>query len=72
MGLDAKIIFFWMLSFKPAFPLSSLLILVYLYLLSLEWYHLHEIVPISPDSLISRLFFIQPGISRDVLCLEVE
>ena len=45
MGLDAMILVFWMLNFKPAFPFSpspssrgSLILLLFL---PLGWYHLH-------------------------------
>ena len=45
MGLEAMILVFWMLSFKPAFSLSSFTFirgsLVYLPFLTLKWYHLH-------------------------------
>ena len=45
MGPDAMILVFWMLTFKPAFPLSSFTpsrgSLVSLYCLPLEQYHLH-------------------------------
>ena len=43
MGLDAMILVFWMLRFKPAFSLSlsSRGSLVPLHFLSLKWYHLH-------------------------------
>ena len=46
MGPDAMILVFWMLSFKPAFPLSSFQpssrgSLVPLRFLLLKWYHLH-------------------------------
>ena len=46
MGPDAMILGFWMLNFKPAFSLSSFilikkLMLVPLHFLPLEWYHLH-------------------------------
>ena len=44
MGLDAVSLVFWMLSFKPAFSLSSFTsrgCLVPLCFLPLEWYHLH-------------------------------
>ena len=45
MGLDATILVFWVLSFKPAFdsPLSpsSRCSLVPLHFLQLKWYHLH-------------------------------
>ena len=42
MGPDAMILGFWMLKFKPAFPLSSRGSLVPLCFLLLEWYHLHR------------------------------
>ena len=46
MGPDAKILAFWMLSFKPAFSLSSFTfikrLLVPLHFLPLEWYYLHS------------------------------
>ena len=45
MGLDAMILAFWMLSFKPAFSLSSFTLikrlLVPLHFPPSEWYHLH-------------------------------
>ena len=45
MGLDTMNFIFWMLSFKPAFSLSSFTLirwlLVPLYFLPLEWYHRH-------------------------------
>jgi len=45
MGQDAMILVFWMLSFKPAFSLSSFTLIKRLFsfssLLSLKWYHLH-------------------------------
>ena len=45
MGLDARILIFWMLSFKPAFSLSSFTFIkrlfVPLHFLPWEWYHLH-------------------------------
>ena len=45
MGLDAMILVFWMLSFKPAFHFSlspsTRGPLVPLYFLPLEWYYLH-------------------------------
>ena len=45
MGPDAMILVFWMLSFKPAFSLSSFTFLKWLLssslLSALEWYHLH-------------------------------
>ena len=45
MGPDAMILVFWMLSFKPAFSLSSFTLIkrlfVLFHFLPLEWYHLH-------------------------------
>ena len=45
MGLDATILVFWMLSYKPAFLLSSFTLsrgsLVSLCFLPLEWYHVY-------------------------------
>ena len=45
MGLDAKILVFWMLNFKPAFSLSSFTVIkrpfCFSSLSALEWYHLH-------------------------------
>ena len=41
MGFDAMILVFWMLSFKPAFSLSSRGSLVPLHFQPFEWYHRH-------------------------------
>ena len=45
MGPDARILLFWMLSFKLAFPLSSFTFIkkffIPLHFLPLEWYHLY-------------------------------
>ena len=45
MGLDAMIFFFWMLSFKPAFSLSSFTLIKRLFssssLSAIRWYHVH-------------------------------
>ena len=44
--------------------------IVPLHFLPLEWYHLHiEVADISPGNLDSILWFIQPSISHDVLCI---
>ena len=77
MALDAMTLVFWMLSFKPAFSLSFFnfikRLLFSLHFLPLKWYHrMSEVVDISPSSLDSRLWVIQPGISHDVLCMEVK
>ena len=61
MGSDAMILVFWMLSFKPAFSLSS-------------FCHkggaicISEVIDISPSNLDSSLCFFQPSISHDVPC----
>ena len=51
MGLDAVILAFLMLSFKPAFSFSSFHLpqtaLVPLYFLPLRWYHLHWVFKIK-------------------------
>ena len=67
-----------MLSFKPAFSLSffdplSRGSLVPLYFLPLEWYHLHIwSCWYFSWNLDSSVWFIQPGISHGVLCIEVK
>ena len=78
MGPDAMILVFWMLSFKPAFSLSSFILIkrlyvVLLHFLPLKWYHLHIwSCDISPGNLDSSLWFIQPGVSHYVLSIEVK
>ena len=68
MGPDAKILVFWMLSFKPAFSLSSFAFII-------TFPHkggvicISEVSGISPGNLDSSLCFIQPGILHDVLCI---
>ena len=74
MGLDTMILVFWMLSFKPAFSLSSFtLILVPLHFLPLERYHLQswDCWYFSQQSWF-QLVIHQPGVSSDVLCVEVK
>ena len=75
MGLDAIILVFWMLNFKPAFSLSpsSGGSLTPLRFLPVGW-SLHicisEVIDISPSSSVdSSLIFIQPSISHDVFCI---
>ena len=76
MELDAMNLVFWMLSFKPAFSLSSFTfikrLLVPLCFLPLGWYHLRIWGCRYFCSLNSSLWFIQPGISHDVLCIFVK
>ena len=73
-GLDAMILVFWMLSFKPAFSLSSFIKRLFpLHFLPWVWCHLHTWgYWYSPGNLDSSLRFIQPGISHDVVCIEVK
>ena len=77
MRPDAVIFVFWMLSFKPAFSWSFLAVsrgsLVPLQFMPLEWYHLYFwSCWYVPSYLDYSLWFIQPGISHDVLCMEVK
>ena len=76
MGLDAMTLDFWMLSFKPAFSLSSFTFIKRLFSSSLlsairvvSSAYLSEVIDISPCNLDSSLCFFQPGISHDVLCI---
>ena len=62
IGLDAMILVFWMLSLKAAFTLSSLTFIK-------SSSSLSEAGDISPRNLDSSLWFIQLGISHDVLCI---
>ena len=65
MGLDAMVLVFWMLSFKPAFSLFSFTFIKRLFCAS-SLYAIRvvssEVIDISPDSLDSSLCFIQPSI----------
>ena len=78
MGLDAMILVFWMLNFKPTF--SNLLFHFHQEVLQFLFAFCHkggilcisEVIDISPGNLPSSLCFIQPGISYDVLCIEVK
>ena len=74
MGPDAIILVFWMMSFKPTFSLSSFTftkrqVLQFLF----TFYHkdgvicISEVIDISPRNLDSSLYFIQTGISHNVL-----
>ena len=72
MGPDAMILVFWMLSFKPAFSrfsfkrLFSSSSLYAIRVLSSVYIWGGDI---SPGSLDSSLWFIQPGTSNDVICI---
>ena len=79
MGPNAMIFSFWMLSFKPAFSLSSftfiistLLQFLFAFCHKSGVFCVFEIIDISPSNLDSSLCFIQPGISHDVLCIQVK
>ena len=76
MAPDAMILVFWMLNLKPAFLLllspSSRGSLVSLHFSPLGWYHLHmwDYRYFSQQN--SNLWFIQPSISYEVLCIKVK
>ena len=77
MRPDAIIFVFWMLTFKAAFSFSFLPVsrgsLVPIHFLPLEWYQLYFWgCWYFPSNLDYSLWFIQPGISHDVLCMEVK
>ena len=66
-GTDAMIFFFWMLSFKPTFSLST-----FTFIKRLTFCHKGGViciseVDISPGSLDSSLCFFQPSFSHDIL-----
>ena len=75
MGQDAMIFVFWMLRFKPAFSLSSFILIKRIFSSTVFFAFCHksgvicisEIIDISPCNLDSSLGFIQSGISHDVL-----
>ena len=72
MGLDAVILVFLNLSFQLALSLSSFTLIKGLFisssLFAFEWYHLFIWGCWYFSQLYSSLWFIQPGISHDVLC----
>ena len=77
MRPDPIIFVFWMLRFKPAFPFSFLPVsrgsLVPLHFLPLEWYQLYFWgCWYFPSNLYYSLWFTEPGISHDVLFMEVK
>ena len=75
MGLDAMILVFWMLSFQPAFSPSSF---TFAEQFLFAFCHkggvicISEAIDISSGNFDSSLCFIQPGISHDVLYIEVK
>ena len=77
MGPGAMIFGFWKLSFKPEFSLSTYTFIKRLFNSSLHsatrvMSSASEVIDISPGSLDSSLWFIQPSILHDVLCIEVK
>ena len=77
MGPDAMILVFLMLSFKPTFSLSSFTFIMRLFSSSSisavkEVSSVYLSFDISPGNLDSSLWFIQPGILLDILCILVK
>ena len=77
LGLVVMILLFWMLilsqPFHSPFSLSSRGSLIPLHFLPLEWYHLHILgCWYFSGNLNFSLYFMQPGILQDVLCIEVK
>ena len=78
MGPDALIFVFWMLSFKPAFSLSSFTFIKRLFSTLFTFCHkggvicISEVIDTFPGNLDSSLCFIQQGILHDVLCIQVK
>ena len=78
MGPDAMILVFLMLSFKPAFSLSSftfiksLLSSSSLFAIKGDVTCVSEVIDISPGNLDSSLCFFQSRVSHDILCIEVK
>ena len=74
IGLDAMIFVFWMLSFKPAFSLSSFTF-IKRFLFTFCNYGgiiLSEVVRIFPGNLDSILWVFQSSFSHDVLSIQVK
>ena len=75
MGPDVMILVFRMLSFKPAFSLSSFTFIKKLFSFLFAFCHkggvicISEVIDISPGNLDSSLCFIQPRISHAILCI---
>ena len=76
MGQNAMILVFecWVLSqiFHSPLSSSSRSILVPLHILPLGIICISEVADISPSNLDSSLWFIQPGISDDILCIQAK
>ena len=77
IGPDTMIFVFCMLSFKPAFSLSSFILIKRLFSSSLSAVKcgvicISEVIDISPGNLGSSLSFNQPGILHYVLWIQVK
>ena len=78
VGPDAMIFVFWILSFRPTFSLSTSTLFKRLF--SSSWLSAIRVVSSAylrlliflPAILISSLWFLQPSISHDVLCIELK
>ena len=74
MGPDAMVLVFSMLSFKPTFSLSSFTFIKRLFIVFAFCHKggvicIFEVIDISPSNLNSSLYYIQPSIMHDVLCI---
>ena len=69
MGPDAMISIIWMISFKPAFSLSSFTFIFFTFCHKGGIIYKSEVIDISPGNLDSSLCFIQPSILHDALCI---
>ena len=74
MGLEAMILVFLMLSFKPVFSLPShfhqeALQFLFAFCHKGGVICISEVIDISPGNLDSSLCFLQPSISHDILCI---
>ena len=77
MGLDAMILVFGTLSFKPTFSLSTFTFIKRLFSSSSfsaikVLSSAYQVIDISPGNLDSSLCFFQSSVSHDVLCIEVK
>ena len=80
MGPDAMILVFWMLNFKPTFPLSSFTFIQRLFSSSslsairvVSYAYLKSLIfLLAISNLDSSLFFLQPRVSHDVLRIQVK
>jgi len=70
---NAMILAFWMLCFKQTISLSSFtltrILFIFYSVCSNRVICISEVIDISPSNLGSSLWFIQPGISRNIFCI---